>query len=43
MRGGRLTKVCIEAVIRLNIEHVVPYCGCEVEKSVGCAGAEEER
>ena len=30
MRGGRFTKVCSEAAIRLNIEDVVPYCGCTV-------------
>jgi len=27
MRGGRFTKVCSEAAIRLNIENVFPYCG----------------
>ena len=43
MRGGRFTKVCGKAAVRLNIEDVLTYSGSSAEKYVGCAGAEEER
>ena len=43
MRGGRFTKVCGKAAVRLNIEDVLTYSGSRAEKYVGCAGAEEER
>ena len=43
MRGGRFTKVCGKAAVRLNIEDVLTYSGSRGRSTWGCAGAEEER
>ena len=39
MRGGRFTKMCSKAAICLNIEKVVPHCGCRGGEVSGLCGS----